>query len=144
MTLTPVQHWSRRTLADTNTTLWGGWVVEGEGLRVFHAGDSGYSKDFRDIGARFDGFDMAFIPIGAYAPRWFMQVMHMDVAEAVQVRADLGARRAIGIHWGTFEALTDEPADEPLRLLARQRAERGLRVDEFDVLQIGETRSLSR
>lgn len=144
MTLTPVQHWSRRTLADTNETLWGGWVVEGEGLRLFHAGDSGYSKDFRDIGARFDGFDMAFIPIGAYAPRWFMQVMHMDVAEAVQVRADLGARRAIGIHWGTFEALTDEPLDEPPRLLARQRAERGLREDEFDVLKIGETRAIGR
>jgi N-acyl-phosphatidylethanolamine-hydrolysing phospholipase D len=144
LTLTPVQHWSRRTLTDTNATLWGGWVAEGEGLRIFHAGDTGYSKDFRDIGARFDGFDMAFIPIGAYAPRWFMQVMHLDVAEAVQVRADLGARRAIGIHWGTFEALADEPLDEPPRLLARQRAERGLRQDEFDVLQIGETRALSR
>lgn len=144
ITFTPVQHWSRRGLTDMNETLWGGWVVEGEGLRVFHAGDSGYSRDFQDIGARFDGFDMAFIPIGAYAPRWFMQVMHMDVTEAVQVRADLGARRAIGIHWGTFEALTDEPLDEPPRLLAREREARGLRVDEFDVLKIGETRALAR
>ena len=142
VTFVPVQHWSRRTLTDTNTTLWGGWVVEGEELRVIHVGDSGYSNDFRDIGERFGGFDMAFIPIGGYAPRWFMQVMHLDVPDAVRVRADLRAARAIGIHWGTFENLTDEPADEPPLLLARQRAEQGLRIDEFDVMQIGETRSL--
>jgi N-acyl-phosphatidylethanolamine-hydrolysing phospholipase D len=138
----PVQHWSRRTLTDTNATLWGGWVVHGEGLRIIHTGDTGYSKDFRDIGERFGGFDMAFIPIGAYAPRWFMQVMHVDVPEALQVRADLRAQRAIGIHWGTFEDLTDEPPDEPPLLLARQRELHGLRVDQFDVMKIGETRAL--
>jgi L-ascorbate metabolism protein UlaG (beta-lactamase superfamily) len=142
ITFVPVQHWSRRSFIDTNATLWGGWVVQGEGLRIIHTGDTGYSKDFRDIGERFDGFDMAFIPIGAYAPRWFMQVMHVDVPEAVQVRADLRAARAIGIHWGTFEALTDEPPDEPPLLLARKRSELGLRTDEFDVMKIGETRSL--
>ena len=64
ITMVPAQHWSRRTLNDTNESLWGGWVVEGEGLRLIHTGDTGYSKDFRDIGERFGGFDMAFIPIG--------------------------------------------------------------------------------
>jgi L-ascorbate metabolism protein UlaG (beta-lactamase superfamily) len=142
ITFVPVQHWSRRRLDDTNQTLWGGWVVEGDGLRVVHTGDTGYSKDFRDIGERLGPFDMAFIPIGAYAPRWFMQVMHVDVPEAVQVREDLRAQRAIGIHWGTFERLTDEPLDEPPLLLARQREQRGLRRDQFDVMAIGEVRRL--
>jgi len=142
ITMVPVQHWSRRTLTDTNATLWGGWVVEGEGLRVIHAGDAGYSKDFRDIGERFGGFDMAFIPIGAYAPRWFMQTMHIDVPEAVQVRADLKADRAIAIHWGTFESMSDEPLDEPPALLARQREAAGLAPEQFDVVKIGETRML--
>jgi L-ascorbate metabolism protein UlaG (beta-lactamase superfamily) len=142
LTLVPVQHWSKRTLTDTNATLWGGWVVEGEGLRLIHTGDTGYSQDFRDIGERFGRFDMAFIPIGAYAPRWFMQVMHVDVPEAVQVRADLRADRAIAMHWGTFESLSDEPLDEPPRELARQRAARGLAVEQFDVMKIGETRAL--
>ena len=83
-------------------------------------------------------------PIGAYAPRWFMQVMHVDVPEAVQIRADLKAARAIGMHWGTFESLTDEPLDEPPRELAKQRAARGLAPVEFDVLKIGETRRLEK
>jgi N-acyl-phosphatidylethanolamine-hydrolysing phospholipase D len=60
----------------------------------------------------------------------------------VQVRADLNAARAIGIHWGTFESLADEPLDEPPRVLARQREARGLSVDQFDVMKIGETRPL--
>ena len=64
ITFVPVQHWSKRRLDDANQTLWGGWVVEGEGLRLIHTGDTGYSKDFRDIGERLGPFDMAFIPIG--------------------------------------------------------------------------------
>jgi L-ascorbate metabolism protein UlaG (beta-lactamase superfamily) len=144
MTFVPVQHWSKRRLDDANQTLWGGWVVEGEGLKLIHTGDTGYSKDFRDIGERLGPFDMAFIPIGAYAPRWFMKVMHVNVPEAVQIRADLRAARAIGMHWGTFEGLTDEPLDEPPLVLARQREERGLSQVEFDVLKIGEMRRLEK
>jgi len=142
ITLVPARHWSMREPWNKNATLWGGWVVEGEGLRLIHTGDTGYSQDFRDIGERFGRFDMAFIPIGAYAPRWFMQTMHVDVAEAVQVRADLNAARAIGIHWGTFDGMTDEPPDEPPALLASERAARGLTTEQFDVVKIGETRAL--
>jgi N-acyl-phosphatidylethanolamine-hydrolysing phospholipase D len=144
ITFVPVQHWSKRRLNDTNQTLWGGWVVEGEGLRLIHTGDTGYSRDFQDIGARLGPFDMAFIPIGAYAPRWFMKIMHIDVPEAVQVRADLRARRAIGMHWGTFESLADEPLDEPPAELARRRTERDLSQSDFDVMMIGETRRLEK
>ena len=111
-------------------------------MKLIHTGDTGYSKDFRDIGERLGPVDMAFIPIGAYAPRWFMQVMHVDVPEAVQVREDLRAARAIGIHWGTFEGLTDEPLDEPPAVLARQREARGLARSQFDVMAIGEVRRL--
>jgi L-ascorbate metabolism protein UlaG (beta-lactamase superfamily) len=73
-----------------------------------------------------------------------MRVMHVDVPEAVQIREDLKAARAIGMHWGTFDGLTDEPLDEPPAVLARQRLERGLTPVEFDVLKIGETRRLDK
>jgi L-ascorbate metabolism protein UlaG (beta-lactamase superfamily) len=144
LTFVPAQHWSRRSLNDTNQTLWGGWVLEGEGMKLIHTGDTGYSKDFRDIGERLGPFDLAFIPIGAYAPRWFMQTIHVVVPEAVHFRVDLRAARAIGIHWGTFESLTDEPLDEPPQLLAQQRELRGLTRDQFDVMTIGEIRPLQR
>src|SRR5262249_50153975 len=128
-TLVPVQHWSKRSLFDANETLWGGWVVEGGGLKIIHTGDLGYSKDARDIGERLGPFDLALIPIGSYAPRWFMRTMHVDVPEAVQVREDLRAARAIGMHWGTFDHLTDEPMDEPPQWLASCREARGLAPD---------------
>jgi L-ascorbate metabolism protein UlaG (beta-lactamase superfamily) len=143
LTLVPVQHWSRRTLTDTNATLWGGWVIEGDGLRVIHLGDTGYSRDFQDIGERLGPFDLALIPIGAYAPRWFMESKHLDAADAIRVRADLRARRAIGIHWGTY-TMADDPPDEPPKLLARERERAGLEPEDFDVLAIGETRRLER
>jgi L-ascorbate metabolism protein UlaG (beta-lactamase superfamily) len=141
VTFVPVQHWSRRGLFDRDATLWGGWSIAGDGLRVIHLGDTGYSADFRNIGERLGPFDLALIPIGAYAPRWFMEAKHLDVAEAVQVRADLRARRAIGIHWGTFP-MGDDPPDEAPRLLMQERERAGLARDDFDVLSIGETRSL--
>ena len=143
-TLVPVQHWSKRTFFDTNQSLWGGWIVAGDGLKILHTGDLGYSKDAKDVGDRAGPFDLALVPIGAYAPRWFMKGMHIDPAEAVQVRSDLRARHAIGMHWGTFENLTDEPLDEPPRLLAQKRAEAGLSVEDFDVMKIGETRNITR
>ncbi len=71
-----------------------------------------------------------------------MKAMHVDPSEAVQVRADLHASRALGMHWGTFENLTDEPLDEPPAVLAAKRAAAGLRTEDFDVMKIGETRAI--
>lgn len=91
----PVQHWSARALSDDNQSLWGGWALR------------------HHLRRRFGGFDLAAIPIGAYAPRWFMKIMHLHPAEAVRVHQDINARRSLGIHWGTFENLTDESLYEP-------------------------------
>ena len=140
----PVQHWSKRTLWDANQTLWGGWVVRHPQLSFFFAGDTGYSKDFADIGAKFGGFDLAAIPIGSYAPRWFMQIMHADPEESVRIHRDVRARQSVAIHWGTFANLSDEDLDEPPRRLAQARDSAGLPAQAFFVMKHGETRRLGR
>jgi L-ascorbate metabolism protein UlaG (beta-lactamase superfamily) len=71
-----------------------------------------------------------------------MGAKHLDVPEAIDVRADLRAKRAIGIHWGTFP-MADDPPDEAPRLLALERERVGLTREDFDVLAIGETRRLT-
>ena len=150
--LTPVQHWSGRGLGDRLKTLWGGYAVFAPDLHLFFSGDTGYSQDFKDIGARFalrhaaargGGFDIALIAIGAYEPRWFMTSQHVNPAEAVQVHLDIGAKRSLGIHWGTFE-LTDESLDQPPIDLAASRRAKGVADDSFFVMAIGETRKLPR
>ena len=138
---TPTQHFSARTPFDRNETLWGSWVVTTPDFRFYFAGDTGYSADFKDIGRRLGPFDLAAIPIGAYEPRWFMEGVHVNPAEAVMIHQDLRARRSLGMHWGTFE-LTDEPMDEPPRKLTGELAAAGISTDTFYLMQHGETRRL--
>ena len=148
--LTPVQHWSGRSLTDRMHTLWGGYAVFTPDLHLYFSGDTGYSRDFADtheqLKARHGadgGFDLALIAIGGYEPRWFMTDQHVNPAEALQIHRDLHAKRSIGVHWGTFE-LTDESLDEAPRALAQARQGSGLTQAEFGVLAIGGTERLPR
>jgi len=134
----PSQHWSRRGLNDANETLWGGFVVEGSSARVYHSGDTAYFNGFAEIGRRARVIDAAMLPIGAYDPAWFMSKQHMNPEEAVQAFVDLGARRFVAMHWGTFK-LTDEPLDEPPIRLDAEWARRGLDPSAKSVPAIGET-----
>ena len=84
---------------------------------------------------------LALIPVGAYEPRWFMGAQHVNPEEAVQVHADIGAARSLGIHWGTFN-LTDEPLDQPPQDLARARRAKSIAEDRFFLLAIGASRAL--
>ena len=91
---------------------------------------------------RIGPIDLALLPIGAYEPRWFMQAVHMNPAEAVQAHLDLGAPESIGMHFGTFQ-LTTEGIDEPLRALEDARAARGVPPSRFRTLDFGESIRLS-
>lgn len=137
----PAQHWSGRTAADRNRSLWGGFVVEAGRRRVYFAGDTGYSSDFRRIGERFESIDLGLIPIGAYEPRWFMGPQHVDPLEAVRIHQDVRARRSIGIHWGTF-LLADEALDAAPAELAVARKAAGIAPRDFLTLRHGETLKL--
>ena len=143
VTYVPSQHWSRRSLSDSNRALWGGFVIQGDGLSIYHSGDTAYFEGFAEIGKRFPRIDAALLPIGAYDPGWFMSKQHMNPEEALQAFQDLGARMVVAMHWGTFK-LTDEPLDEPPVLLRSGAVTRGLGEPVVRVAAVGETIALVR
>ena len=134
---TPVQHWSKRSLFDRNKTLWAGWMMRWDEFSFYFAGDSGYSNDFSETARRLGSPTLAAIPIGAYEPREFMKGAHMNPPEAVKVFSDLGAKYAVGIHWGTFK-LTLETLNEPPLLLEESLIEKGFSTQSFRALRHGE------
>jgi L-ascorbate metabolism protein UlaG (beta-lactamase superfamily) len=138
-TLEPVHHWSRRQFADRNHALWSGFVVKGPGGSLFYAGDTGFDegRPFRNVAARHGAVDVALLPIGAYEPRWFMTPQHMNPAEAVEGFRLLGARQALGCHWGTFR-LTDEGAEDPATALAAALADQGVPAERFLAIRPGQ------
>ena len=136
---TPARHFSARTPFDRNRTLWAGFMLRGADSQLLFAGDSGAGAHWAEIRERLGPPDLALLPIGAYEPRWFMAPVHMNPAEAVDAHIALGARRSVGMHFGTFQ-LTDEAIDEPERALAAARQEKGLPQDAFVTHGFGETR----
>ena len=138
ITLTPAQHFSARTPLDRNRALWGGFMLAASGARIFFAGDTGYAPLFRDVRNRLGPIDLALLPIGAYEPRWFMQAVHMNPAEAVQAHLDLGASESVGMHFGTFQ-LTAEGIDEPLRALDEARRVRNVQSTRFRTVDFGDS-----
>ncbi|OYY03841.1 MAG: Zn-dependent hydrolase [Acidocella sp. 35-58-6] len=139
ITAVPARHFSARTLNDRNKTLWAGFMLEHRGQKLYFAGDTGYTKFFTEIRERLGAPDIALLPIGAYEPRWFMGPVHMNPEDAVKAFADLGAKRAVGMHFGTFQ-LTAEAIDAPEKDLAIARDAAGLPGDAFTTLECGETR----
>ena len=140
ITFTPAQHWSARSAGKRNRTLWGGFwlrVAEG-GKTVFFAADSGLGRHFKLVRERLGVPDVAFVPIGAYEPRWFMREQHMNPDDAVQAHLALGSPRSVAMHFGTFR-LTDEGIDQPARDLATSLAARGVPPERFVVPRFGET-----
>jgi N-acyl-phosphatidylethanolamine-hydrolysing phospholipase D len=135
----PAQHQGGRSLRDGGQRLWAGWVVSGPTRRFYHTGDTGYGAGFGAVAERLGPIDLAAVPIGAYRPAEMMRYVHTTPEEALRIGKDVGARRVVAMHFGTFD-LADEPLDEP-PLRFRVEAERlGLGPDRAWILSIGETR----
>ncbi|KAI0074857.1 N-acyl-phosphatidylethanolamine-hydrolyzing phospholipase D [Panus rudis PR-1116 ss-1] len=163
ITCTPCQHVANRGPFDRWATLWSSWAIEEvfdadksnerEPKKVYFAGDTGYrtvrdGEDpdaqpvcpaFAEIGEKIGPFDLAMIPIGAYSPRWMWSNLHAHPSDSVRIYKDVKARKALGMHWGTW-VLTTEPILEPPRLLAEECEKIGIPKGDFDVCAIGETR----
>ncbi len=136
----PAQHWTRRTLWDTNTSHWGGWIIRDRelGSTIYFAGDSGYFRGFKAIQEACSPIDAALLPIGAYDPEWFMKEAHMTPEEAVQAYLDLEAGHFIPMHYGTFR-LADDTAEEAVSRLSREWTRLNLPMNRLHVLKLGET-----
>lgn len=119
VTFTPSQHWGARTLADRHRG-YGGFVLEHQGRRIYHAGDSAYFGGFKEIGKRLAP-EIALLPIGAYHPETFRAV-HMGPDEAVKAFNDLNSKQLVPMHFGSFR-LSFEDMDEPLRWLRELAAQ---------------------
>jgi len=145
--LTPCQHWSKRYLfGDTNTSLWGSYFIKsgkmGKRLKnIYFSGDTGYCDVFKETCALLGSVDIAFIPIGAYAPPEMMKPQHLDPSEAIKVHKDLQSKFSVGMHWGTFP-LSPEPVFEPREKLRQEISNHNLDPNEFVTFNHGETRSV--
>ncbi|MFU9136040.1 MBL fold metallo-hydrolase [Erwinia tasmaniensis] len=138
----PARHWSMRTPFDRNRALWCGWTIKSSAVNFWFTGDSGYSDNLLEINRRLGPFNLAALPVGAYAPKWFMRGQHMDPEQAVSLHAALGQPLSIPIHWGVFE-LADESLDEPPVVLAAAMQAAGLDAARFQAWKIGTKKSLN-
>lgn len=139
VTFTPAQHFAARSLGDRNETLWGGFAIETPAGRLYFAGDSGYWDGFKSVGERLGPFDLSFLPIGAYEPRWFMEPVHCTPAEALRIHRDVRSRRSLAMHFGCFP-LADDGYQQPIDDFLAARVAAGVDPEEFILPEVGETR----
>ncbi|MDY0395280.1 MBL fold metallo-hydrolase [Virgibacillus halophilus] len=140
-TFVPAQHWTKRSALDTNTSHWGGWVIEGiDTPTIYFAGDSGYFRGFKEIGERFL-LDYTLMPIGAYAPEWFMGKQHVTPEEAIQSFLDTGAKKMFPMHYGAYMLADDTPKEAVDRLLGEWKRQ-GIDQQRLLMPKLGEVRQL--
>ena len=70
-----------------------------------------------------------------------MKDAHINPEEAVQILEDIGAPKAVPVHWGTFK-LTLEPMAEPAIRLRAALDAAALPGQDFTILKHGERTSI--
>lgn len=136
ITFLPAIHWNRRSINDFNLELWGSYMLEANGTKIFFGGDSAYGKHFKEIKEVMGAPDIAILGVGAYKPSIIMQSSHTSPQEAVQAFHDLEAKTFVPMHYGTYD-LSDEPISEPITVLKNMEKSGDLRGKLAD-LAVGE------
>ena len=117
-TIVPAYHWSARNLGDRRFALWGGFILEPPPATstALATPPIRMEKSSSEIRERCR-------PASRRHPshrRLRTPLVHEDPAHrprgSMQIAIDLGAQHLLGVHWATFQ-LTDEPWDEPAKLL---------------------------
>ena len=145
-TLLPAVHWSKRSLTDTNKTLWGNFLIEYNGKKILFSCDTGVGDIYKDIGEKFGPIDLTFINIGAYnfypiMPYKDKSIYHTNPEEALEVAKNLQSKKVIGMHWGTF-VLSLEPIMEPPVRFKKNAEKYGFKKEDAVIFKIGEIDAL--
>ncbi len=146
VTLLPAVHWSKRSLFDTNKTLWGSFLIEYKNKKIFFACDTGVGKIYKDLGNKFGPIDLTFINAGAYnfypiMPTKDKSVYHANPEEALGIARDLKSRKVVAMHWGTI-ILSLEQIMEPKERFKKNARNYGFKKDDAVIFKIGELKNL--
>ena len=142
ITFLPAKHWSKRYLFGNNATLWGAFAMQatlsnGKLAKIYFAGDTGFDNHFAEAGKQFAGFDLAFLPIGAYKPESFMSNHHTSPTEALLAMQQLQAKQAVAMHFETFPMASDNFFDPSLDL-KQALQQQNINEKQFLTLQPGQ------
>ena len=148
ITFLPAVHWSKRSLTDTNKTLWGNFLIEYNGKKLLFGCDTGIGNIYKDIGNKYGPIDLTFINIGAYnfypiMPYKDKSIYHTNPEEALEIAKNLKSKKVIGMHWGTF-VLSLEPIMEPPVRFKANAEKYGFKKEDAIVYRIGEFGSLKK
>jgi len=142
-TFLPAKHWSQRGLFDRNKSLWGSWMIECNGQKIYFAGDTSYHSHFSEISQEFRNIDIALMPIGPCEPREWIKHTHLNVSDAGKAFVDLRAKHFVPMHWGAFP-LGVECYDAPILLFKKWWKEHALELQnkKLHVLKVGQQAKL--
>tara|TARA_B100001996_G_scaffold265018_1_gene206803 strand:- start:447 stop:1502 length:1056 start_codon:yes stop_codon:yes gene_type:complete len=148
ITLVPAVHWSKRSLWDTNKTLWGSFIIEYKDKRIFFACDTGYGNIYKELGKKYGPIDLTLINIGAYnfypmASVKDKSIYHTNPEEALEIGKDLNSKKIIGMHWGTV-VLSLEPILEPPRRFKNSAKQYGYESSNAIIFKIGQVEPLDK
>ena len=139
----PANHWSQRSLFDFNRSLWGSWMIEIAGRKLYFAGDTAAGKHFEQIAQEHGPIEYALMPIGPCEPKSWMKKSHLNVEDSVEAFSILGAQHFFPMHWGTFHFGTDAPLLPIERIQTFWPAAGSVTCGkELHVLRIGQTKVL--
>ena len=145
VTLLPAVHWSKRSLTDTNKTLWGNFLIEYKNKKILFACDTGYGNIYKKLGNKYGPIDITIINIGAYnfKPMFNKSIYHTTPEQALNVAQDLNSKKVIGMHWGTF-VLSLEPIMEPPIRFKNNAEKFGFKKNDAIIFKIGEFKKLQK
>jgi L-ascorbate metabolism protein UlaG (beta-lactamase superfamily) len=144
ITFLPAVHWSKRSLTDTNKTLWGNFLIQYKDIKILFACDTGYGNIYKEIGEKYGPIDITMINIGAYdfRPMFDKSIYHTTPEEALHVARDLKSKKVLGMHWGTFVLSLEPIMEPPIRF--KENAEKfGFKKKDTITFKIGEINSLN-